>query len=109
MPDLTSIPLNELTRQHFEPAIGTSFEIPFDDGSVHQLELNDTRDVFAGGGPNEQQRKPFALSFLGAKDKYVKQGIYPLRHSEFGTLSLFIVPLGPDRASGRIQYEAIFT
>lgn len=109
MPDLTSVPLDDLTRDQFTPAIGTCFEIPFDDGSRHELELAETRDVFAGGSPNEKKRKPFALTFLGAKDRYVKQGIYPLRHPDLGLLNLFIVPLGPDRATGRIQYEAIFT
>lgn len=105
---LPEIALESLTREFFEPAVGTHFDIPFDDGTRHPLELNEIRNVFVGGN-REGKRQAFALSFLGAKDKYLKQGIYPLHHAELGQLSFFVVPLGPDRQSGRMQYEAIFT
>jgi hypothetical protein len=100
--------LESLTREFFEPALGTSFEIRFDDGTAHSIELSEVRNVFVGGN-RDGKRQAFALSFLGAKDKYLKQGIYPLVHPALGRLSFFVVPLGPDRHSGRMQYEAIFT
>jgi hypothetical protein len=108
MLDSPEIPLESLTREFFEPALGTNFEIPFDDGSRHPLELSEIRNVFVGGN-REGKRQAFALSFLGAKDKYAKQGTYPLLHPELGRLSFFLVPLGPDKQSGRMQYEAVFT
>jgi len=101
--------LDHLTREFFEPALGTHFEIPFEDGTSHQIELAETREVFAGG-QKEGQRQPFALTFLGATDKYVQQATYPLVHPALGRMSFFLVPLGPDpKQGGRMKYEAIFT
>lgn len=109
MADLSAVPLEELTRDQFQPAAGTVFEIPFEDGTRHPLELVAVRDVFAGGG-REGKRQPFALDFLGTVGQFVKQGTYPLEHPRLGRLEFFIVPLGPDaQQGGRIRYEAIFT
>ncbi len=109
MADLAEVSLESLTRDHFEQELGTTFEIPFDDGSIYGLELVETRDVFAGGN-REGKRQAFAIAFLGASSRYPKQGTYPLQHPELGRLSLFIVPLGPDpKNTSRMRFEAIFT
>lgn len=101
--------LETLTREFFAPALGSPFEIPFEDGSSHPIELAEIREVFAGGR-KEGQRQPFALTFLGATDKYVQQATYPLVHPALGRMSVFLVPLGPDpQNGGRMKYEAIFT
>jgi hypothetical protein len=111
MADQPALSLEHLTRDMFAAEVGSVFEIPFGDGSSHPIELAEARAVFAGN--RDGQRQPFALTFLGAKDSYLRQGTYPLRHPRLGELSFFIVPLGPAPASsphrGRIQYEAVFT
>jgi hypothetical protein len=106
--DTPEIPLESLTRELFEPAVRSTFEIPFDDGSIYPLELTEVRNVFVGGN-REGKRQAFALTFLGVKEKYFTQGIYPLVHPALGRLSFFLVPVGFERQSGRMQYEAIFT
>ena len=109
MAETPSIPLESLTRDHFAPEIGTHFELRFEDGSSHPLELVAVRDVFAGGG-REEKRQAFALDFLGSATEYARQGIHPFEHPRLGRLEFFVVPLGPDpKQGGRMRYEAIFT
>ncbi len=109
MAESSALPLESLTRDLFEPEVGTVFEIAFEDGSRHALELTAVRNVFAGGGRDEK-RQPFALDFLGSADAYARQGIYAFEHSRLGRLEFFVVPLGPDVKQGsRMRYEAIFT
>lgn len=109
MAEASLTPLDSLTRDQFQLEVGTVFEIPFDDGTRHPLELAAVRDVFAGGD-RDGKRQPFALDFLGTAGQYVKQGTYPLQHPRLAGLEFFIVPLGPDaKEGGRMRYEAIFT
>ena len=53
-----------------------------------------------------EKRRPFSIVFRGPNDPSLLQGIYDIEHGEMGTLSLFIVPIGPD-AHG-LCYESIF-
>ena len=109
MSALPAIALESLTREQFQPQIGTLFTIPLKDGTTHALELVEVRDVFVGGN-REDKRQAFALTFLGEKQQYLQQGTYTLLHDGLGRLDIFVVPLGPDaKHGGRISYEAIFT
>lgn len=104
-----SLALESLTREQFQPQIGTAFAIPLKDGTNHAIELTEVRDVFVGGN-REGKRQAFALTFVGEKQRYLTQGTYPLLHDSLGRLDIFLVPLGPDaKHGGRIGYEAIFT
>jgi len=106
---LAETPLDSLTRDLFEPHLGSTFEVVFEDDSRHPLELAEVRDVFAGGD-REAKRQAFALGFFGAAGQYVRQGTYLFSHPQLGRLGFFIVPLGPEpRQGGRMRYEAIFT
>lgn len=107
--DSSELALDSLTRDQFEPHLGSHFEIVFDDGTRHPLELSEVRNVFAGGD-RAAKRQAFALGFLGSAGSYARQGTYRFSHPHLGSLGFFIVPLGPDpQQSGRMRYEAIFT
>jgi len=57
---------------------------------------------------------PFSLIFLGTEalggsvNSYLRQGTYRFEHDSLNPLDIFIVPLGPDRDSAMMRYQAIF-
>ncbi|MBD2472962.1 DUF6916 family protein [Nostoc sp. FACHB-145] len=50
----------------------------------------------------------FSIVFQGPKQPFLQQATYPVRHSEIGEFSLFIVPIRQDR-EGFYYYEAVFS
>jgi Domain of unknown function (DUF6916) len=60
-------------------------------------------------------RTPFSVLFHGPMQPVAPQGIYRLEHEQFGTLDLFVVPIGPDEPSApgqaptAMRYEAVFS
>ena len=94
--------LETLTRSHFEPHIGDVFTITGSDPSL-SLTLKSAKPL----GTALREGGAFALNFVGPAAPLLQQSIYPLRHAAFGTLDLFIVPIGKDKDG--IVYEAIFT
>ena len=60
-----------------------------------------------GHQPQAPQPDPFVLTFTGAADLPLGQGIHRLSHPALGELEIFLVPIGYDLA-GRPQYEAVF-
>ena len=104
-----ALALESLTRELFQPVIGTAFKVPRVDGTHYELVLTEVRDVFVGGN-REGKWLAFALTFLGEKPRYLSQGTHTLLHDHLGRLDIFVVPLGPDlQKGGRMSYEAIFT
>jgi hypothetical protein len=78
-----------------------------------EAELIDVTELGAGGtsasdgrSKEDAQRRPFSIVFRGAPNLVLPQRIYPVEHAVLGTLQLFLVPLGPDRAG--MRYEAVF-
>ena len=58
-------------------------------------------------------RAPFSVLFHGPLEPVMPQGIYQLEHEHFGTLELFVVPIGPNEVAPRetptaMRYEAVF-
>ncbi|MFZ6026725.1 MAG: DUF6916 family protein [Chloroflexota bacterium] len=101
MPDLET-----LTLQSFLPLLNQRFAIHLDDGNAYELELIEAAK--AGSPAQPEMRQPFALHFVNSRrDAYLPQRIYTLEHPEFGTMEVFLVPLGAE-ADG-MRYEAIFS
>lgn len=49
----------------------------------------------------------FSLLFATTQGAWLPQAIYPVEHAEFGTIEIFLVPIGP--LDGGNGYQAIFT
>jgi hypothetical protein len=93
--------LSSLTSADFEPHVGADFAI---DAGGKPLELKLTQVERLGPAPREGGA--FSLLFRSAPGPFLAQGIYPMQHPAFGTLELFIVPLGPK--DGGNSYQVIF-
>jgi hypothetical protein len=101
--------IETLTLEHFTPHIGTEFVCRTPDGGTYPLRLNEAVAAGEQGRKvpgKEELRSPFSLLFLGPESPVLPQSIYPLEHTELGTLPLFIVPVGKE--GGGILYQAVF-
>jgi hypothetical protein len=99
--------LESLTKEVFEARLGERFEIALASGEALQLTLLQVQEAMAGG-LGSPHRTPFSLFFRGGSPTHhLPQRIYDLRHPVLGTLSIFIVPIGPDAEA--MRYEAVFT
>ena len=95
-----------MTASHFQPHLGSRFQLHADDVvDVELLEVDEVGGVSAA--PPQTARAPFSIVFLGPRDPVLPQRIYRLEHGELGTLDLFLVPIGRDEAG--VRYEAVFT
>lgn len=97
--------LTSFTRESFAGHIGATFHVHFDETSELELKLTEANSV----GGESDHRDPFSVIFVGPLEPVLPQAIYTLMHEDLGTLDLFLVPVGPDRAQTGIQYEAVFT
>jgi hypothetical protein len=98
------VDLERLARGDFEAHLGSTFTVEMPGGASIALALAAAGPAGAGrpGG-----REPFSLVFAGPRTSLLRQGIHRLAHPAFGTLDLFLVPVGPH--GGAMQYEAIFS
>lgn len=90
-----------LRAEFFNPHVGSSFRIEFDD-ATYNLVLDNLK-MLANHGSS---REPFALYFLGQSDICLRQATYTLEHEELDAQEIFIVPVGTQ--DGRYLYEALF-
>jgi hypothetical protein len=91
----------ELNRENFTACLRTRFEVAGLAGGSVSTELVDVNL-----GTLSPKLDTFSLVFLGPMSPFLPQGIYRLTHEKFGDISLFLVPIGPNR--GGMQYEAVF-
>ena len=90
--------------QHFVEEVDQAFRIETDVGPVKLTLIEAVRTgqtAFKGG------RVPFSLLFLGPQDIRLNQGTFQLHNAALGSVSLFLVPVGPDE-NGEPLYEAVF-
>jgi hypothetical protein len=91
--------LDELTRDRFDPHVGTVFAVT--SPAPVALTLVEVADIGDGNrGLN------FRLLFRGPRETPLGQGIVELDHPLIGAVALFIVPVGVDAAG--MQYEVVF-
>ena len=109
--------LETLTAEDFRGHLGTRFrltgESPEGGASAVSIEA-ELADV--SENPKAAVgtfRTPFSVVFHGPLEPVVPQGSYRLEHEHFGSLELFLVPIGPDEVPPgqnptAMRYEAVF-
>jgi hypothetical protein len=109
--------LESLTAADFRGNQGTRFRLSSGSAEVgapasFEAELTDVTEYPATAVGTF--RTPFSVLFHGPLEPVMPQGIYRVEHEHFGTLDLFLVPVGPN-ASGEsgeaptaMRYEAVF-
>jgi hypothetical protein len=99
-----AVQLDKVTAGTFFPYIESPFNIDLSPSVSLTLTLNNVADV---GQEVPGRRRAFSLIFLGPIEPILPQRIYALEHASFGTLEIFIVPIGVTQSNCR--YEAVFT
>ena len=94
--------LADLKVTDFESRKGETFRLRAPQAAVdfELVEVSRLGDSGRDGGA-------FSLVFRTPPGPFLPQAIYPVEHAAFGTLDVFIVPLGP--IAGGNGYEVIFT
>ena len=95
--------LESLTHDHFSGRVGEIFRI---DSEPAALEFELISAEQKAVEPREGGRQPFSLVFQGPREPILEQRIRALQHEAFGTLEIFLVPIGQNENG--VQYEAIF-
>jgi hypothetical protein len=92
----------QVTAAHFTPHLDRNFHIaqPAGDVTLRLVAVQQLGEALRPGGA-------FSLLFISPPGPFLPQAIYPVANAEFGTLELFLVPLGP--RDGGNSYEAVFT
>ncbi len=94
--------LSTLRRADFGECVGDEFTTADED---FVLRLRQAESF--GSRVDPQSGRPFSCIFKGPDEPVLAQGIVDLRHPRLGSLSIFLVPIGP--AADGMQYEAVFT
>jgi len=90
------------THAAFSAQLGTAFNVSGGAISAVSLELGTVSPQAAANAAS------FSLVFWGDETLRLGQGMYLFSHPQLGDFDLFIVPIGPSRTNGRMQYEAVF-
>jgi hypothetical protein len=97
----------DLEYKDFVDQTGTEFTArATDEGDKVVLELVSVAPLPRSGVGGREQ--PFSAEFQGPAEPLLPQQIHHLSHGKLGAVQLFLVPLGPDPATARMRYEAIF-
>jgi hypothetical protein len=108
--------LETLTAEDFQGKHGTRFRLSGESAeggspASFEAELAEVNEHPAAAGTF---RAPFSLVFHGPLEPVMPQGTYRVEHEHFGTVALFIVPVGPNasaesgEAPTAMRYEAVF-
>lgn len=101
----------DYTLQVFEPHIGSSFQVMVNGEPALDLTLANVEDQTIAGQQRDPsiRAQPFSLIFHGPLSPVAGQASYQLDHPQLGAVTIFLVPIGPDRKSPqKMQYQAIF-
>jgi hypothetical protein len=94
--------LGDLRHEDFSNRVGDQFEVDLGDGSTVSLVL-----TAASEPPDDRPDHAHFVEWTGPLDHPLEQGIHELRHAEWGTLALFLVPV--NQVAEGFVYEAVFT
>ncbi len=99
-----------LAADDMRPLVGETFDVARTDGGLEPLVLVTVTDLVEAGLSAAQpgRRHAFSAVFRGPNGPgYLRQQTYPVSHGRFGTMDVFLVPIGPDEQG--MRYEAIFS
>jgi hypothetical protein len=101
--------LDKLTSADFSTLLNQTFQVRLGSDELFVAELIDVTEL--GQAPSENSdvnRRAFSTIFRVAhQETFFQQQICEVQHDALGTLTLFLVPLGPDNVG--MRYEAMFT
>ncbi len=100
--------LDKISSADFSPYLNQRFRIDPEASEPLDVELIEVSELGSASisSDDPEKRRPFSIVFRGPNDPSLPQGIYDIEHGEMGTLSLFIVPIGPDKEG--MLYHAVF-
>lgn len=90
--------LDNLSCKDYLSEVNTKFYLVEEDFEIELIEAFE-RNI-------SPKQEVFTLVFFGAKDRFLEQKIYQLRHEKLGEGNLFLVPVA-EEANG-FKYEAGF-
>jgi hypothetical protein len=94
--------LRELDCKTFSDCLHSTFQIQIPGFDPVPVELTDVAERH--DSPKLEQ---FSLIFHNAAGLHLQQAIYDMQHEKLGTVTLFLVPLGPREGHG-MDYQAVF-
>ncbi|KAA3663383.1 MAG: hypothetical protein DWQ04_10840 [Chloroflexi bacterium] len=100
--------LEKLTSTDFKSLLNETFQVKLQSEEQFSADLIEVTEV--GQEPNEENsiiRRAFSAIFHIKGDTFFPQQICSVEHETLGSLTLFLVPLGP--AKDGTRYEAMFT
>jgi hypothetical protein len=97
--------LDSLGHGDFAPLVGDRFVLSLPSGERLELRLVEVAPFPEPPVPRVG-RRGFSLLFRSGRPGHVPQATYALEHERLGTLSMFLVPIGP--REGGMCYEAVF-
>ena len=104
--------LDKLTSEDFFPLIDQEFTIQAEASEPFKVKLITVTDLgsetpgSADPSGGREGRRPFSIVFRGQPDPVLPQRIYQIENQSLGSLSIFLVPIGPDQEG--MLYEAVF-
>ncbi len=100
--------LDKISSADFSPYLNQRFRIDAGSSEPLDVELIEVSELSSASISSDEpeKRRPFSIVFRGPNDPSLPQGIYDIEHGEMGTLSLLIVPIGPDKEG--MLYHAVF-
>ena len=98
----------DLAITDFTPHLGTVFEVSWRGRTVPvTLALAEALPP-SGLPPGTCRAAPFQLQFE-EPEWTLPQHIHPISHPGIGALSIFMVPIGPNREQTGFRYQSVFT
>ncbi len=98
--------LDRLTIEDFRSRVDDTFKLQLGPDQWLPLRLVRVRSLSEEEG-DSGRREPFSVEFRAVGEPPLAQRIYSIECGAWGSLEIFLVPIGPDK-EGMI-YEAVFT
>ena len=101
--------LESLQNSDFSAHLHEKFRIRTQSSELLEVELIEVSETGSAptGGETASKRRPFSIVFRGPMEAHIPQNTYEIEHDKMGTISIFIVPIGPDGEG--MRYEAVFS
>lgn len=92
----------------FSSQLGQKFQLPVSPSVVFDIELIEVNELGSGADDDtcSLRERPFSLVFRGPEEAPLAQGTHTIENESIGTVEIFLVPIGPDKAG--LCYEAVF-
>lgn len=97
------------THQAFTHCIGNQFRVRIQQDHSIYLVLQSVSSLLESPLSTPSQIiEHFSVIFVCEEEVQLPQQTYIFAHDALGEFAIFIVPIGPDRITKKMQYQAIF-